>query len=197
VKLGIVSDVHCNIAGLERAVELMGDVDELLCLGDSVFEYRFSNDVIGFLRDREAHVILGNHDEVLLGPHGARARSNGDVNPDLVAWLAERPFQHELRVDRTRILMVHSTPFPPYGAYVTPSAREMEIFGKVDADVVLYGHTHQQVVRRIDDVLVVNPGSAGDGRDHRNDRQLSFAVLDTGTLEVSVTDFPDPRFDQD
>ena len=36
VKFGIVSDVHCNAAGLERAIALMGEIDELICLGDSI-----------------------------------------------------------------------------------------------------------------------------------------------------------------
>src|ERR1700736_5478890 len=40
VKLGIVSDIHCNAAGLRAALALMGDVDELICLGDSIWEYR-------------------------------------------------------------------------------------------------------------------------------------------------------------
>ena len=31
MKLGIVSDLHCNFAGLTRALEIMGQVDELLC----------------------------------------------------------------------------------------------------------------------------------------------------------------------
>jgi hypothetical protein len=40
---------------------------------------------------------------------------------------------------------------------------------------------------------VVNPGSAGDARDHRNGGQLSCAVLDTASEEAWVIDFPDPR----
>jgi putative phosphoesterase len=63
-------------------------------------------------------------------------------------------------------------------------------FGEADADIVLYGHTHQQVVRRLGRVLVVNPGSAGDPRDPRNGGQLSCAVLDTATEQVVVHDFP-------
>ena len=46
LKIGIVSDVHCNHAGLLQALELLGDVDELICLGDSIYEYRFSNEVV-------------------------------------------------------------------------------------------------------------------------------------------------------
>jgi predicted phosphodiesterase len=41
---------------------------------------------------------------------------------------------------------------------------------------------------------VINPGSAGDARDHGNDRQLSCAVLDTTTHEVRMINYPDPRF---
>ena len=57
---------------------------------------------------------------------------------------------------------------------------------------VLFGHTHQQLAERFGRVLVINPGSTGDGRDPRNDRQLSCAVLDTETAEVNIIDFPDP-----
>jgi len=38
VRIGIVSDLHCNFAGLSQALDRMGDVDELICLGDSIWE---------------------------------------------------------------------------------------------------------------------------------------------------------------
>jgi putative phosphoesterase len=190
LKLGIVSDLHCNIAGLDRALEIMGPIDALLCLGDSIYEYRFSNAVVGRLRELDALTIQGNHEEVFLGAAGARARSGTEIDRSLLDWLAGRPHRHELRIDGKRILMVHSTPWEPRGSYVQPTSAELERFGEADADIVLYGHTHRQLVRRIGRVLVVNPGSAGDGRDPRNGRQLSCAVLDTATEEVAVHDFP-------
>ncbi len=58
---------------------------------------------------------------------------------------------------------------------------------------MLYGHTHQQVVRRFGAVVVINPGSAGEARDTANRFQLSCAVLDTASDEVQLIDFPDPR----
>ncbi len=192
MKLGIVSDLHCNIAGLDRALEIMGPIEALLCLGDSIYEYSFSNEVVGRLRELDALTIQGNHEEVFLGPAGARARARPEIDQSLLDWLAERPHRHELRIDGKRILMVHSTPWEPRGSYVLPTSSELQRFGEADADIVLYGHTHQQVVRRIGRVLVVNPGSTGDGRDPRNGRQLSCAVLDTVTEEVVVHDFLAP-----
>jgi putative phosphoesterase len=192
VKLGIVSDLHCNIAGLDRALELMGPIDSLLCLGDSIYEYSFSNDVIARLRALDALTILGNHEEVFLGSAGERARSRPEIDPSLLDWLAERPHCRDLQIDGKRILMVHSTPWEPRGSYVLPTSSELQRFGEADADIVLYGHTHRQLVRRIGRVLVVNPGSAGEARDPRNGGQLSCAVLDTATEEVVLRDFPPP-----
>lgn len=190
MKLGIVSDLHCNIDGLDRALETMGPIDTLLCLGDSIHQYRFSNAVIGRLREVDALTILGNHEEIFLGPDGGPARARGEIDRSLLDWLAGQPHRRELRIDGKRILMVHSTPWEPRGTYVMPTSSELQRFGETDADIVLYGHTHQQVVRRVGRVLVVNPGSTGQGRDPRNGGQLSCAVLDTVTEAVVVHDFP-------
>jgi putative phosphoesterase len=193
VKLGIVSDIHCNSAGLERALALMGDIDLLICLGDSIYEYRFSNAVVRLLRERDAEVILGNHEECFFGPHGARARARSGIDPALADWLSGRPYRRELHLGGKRLLLVHSTPWQPYGTYVYPGTSLLQRFAEPEADVVLYGHTHQQLVQRVGRVLVINPGSAGDARDHRNGGQLSCAVLDTASEEVCVLDYPDPQ----
>jgi putative phosphoesterase len=192
VKIGIVSDVHCNRPGLTKALEILGDVDELVCLGDSIYEYRFSNEVLQILKDREAHTILGNHEEGFLGPQGDRARRASWIDHSLLQWLAERPKRLELNFGGKKILIVHSTPWEPRGAYVYPHSSLLERFGEVEADFVLYGHTHHQLVRRVGKVLVINPGSAGEARDQGNGRQLSCATLDTVTGEVVIADFPEP-----
>ena len=194
MKIGIVSDIHANIQGLRLALDAMGNIDELLCLGDSIFEYQFSNEVVALLRERQAHVIQGNHEEVFLSDAGKRARERDNVDPDLLGWLAEQPHRRTLALGGRKILMIHSTPWEPRGGYVYPHSAHLERFGDVDADFVLYGHTHAQVVRRFGSVTVINPGSAGDARDSNNNRQLSCAVIETETGEVTVIDYADPRY---
>lgn len=194
MKVGIVSDLHCNIQGLDLALEAMGDVDELLCLGDSIFEYKFSNDVLARLQQRRAHIIQGNHEEVFLSPAGTRAREREGIDPALLRYLAEQPPRRYLELAGKRLLLIHSTPWEPRGEYIHPHSPRLSRFAEADADIVLYGHTHCQTVQRFGDVLVINPGSAGDARDSRNDRQLSCAVLDLGSEEVRVIDYPDPRY---
>ena len=192
VKLGIVSDLHCNIDGLNQALEIMSDVDQVLCLGDSIYEYRFSNEIVARLREIDALVIQGNHEEVFLGPGGVRARSRDTIDQDLLKWLADQPARRALEFGGKTLLMVHSTPWDPRGEYVYPHSPNLNRFGETDADFILYGHTHQQLAQRIGGSLVINPGSAGDGRDQSNGRALSCAVLDTVSEEVVITDFEDP-----
>jgi len=192
MRIGIVSDIHCNIAGLAAALEAMGPVDELLCAGDSVFEYRLGNEVVELLRERGARTILGNHEHVLLGPQGARARAAAHVKKDNLDWLAALPWRIEFTAMGKRVLMVHGSPHEPYGEYIYPGSREFKKLGDVDADYLIYGHTHCQIAERVGRVMVINPGSAGDARDHRNGRRLSYAVLDIASDEVRIENYDVP-----
>ena len=192
MRVGIVSDLHCNLGGLEEALQRMGAIDELLCLGDSIYEYQFSNEVVDRLRDLGALVIKGNHEEVFFGPHGARARAREGNDPELMAWLDDQPYRRDLNWAGTRVLMVHSTPWEPRGTYIYGHSNGLQRFAEADADIVMYGHTHEQLVVKVGPVLVVNPGSAGEGRDHRNGRKLSCAVLELPSGRVEVFDFPNP-----
>jgi putative phosphoesterase len=187
LRIGIVSDVHGNANGLACALERMGDVDELLCVGDIVEEFRFSNDAVAILRDRDARCVLGNHDVGLLGPHGERARSADHVDPDLIGWLASHPLTVDTLIEGHRMVMTHASPCPPHTQYVLPMSPEMKRIGEVDADLVIIGHTHRQVVHRVGRPLVVNPGSVGQARDPHNCKRLSYAVLEITPGEIAVT----------
>ncbi len=192
MRIGIVSDIHCNLAGLRAAVAAVGAVAELVCAGDLVYQFRFSNEVVRELKGLGARVILGNHDEVILGPHGERARSAPHVDRDLVRWLAEQPTELRTTVNGRRLLVVHASPREPRKEYLYPNDMKLRQAAELDADVLVYGHTHYQHARTYGRVLVVNPGSAGEPRDPRNGFRLSCAVLDTETLEVRFIDYPDP-----
>ena len=192
MRLGIVSDIHCNIEGLDRALERMGPVDELLCAGDAIYQFRFSNEVIVRLREVGARFILGNHEEILLSDAGVRARESPKVDRELLAWASEHPNTLRTQVDGKTLLMFHATPWEPRRDYLYPSSSELQKLAHLEADFVIYGHTHYQLERRIGNALVINPGSAGEPRDPNNDFQLSYAVLDTSDESVTFDSFPDP-----
>src|SRR5438132_6848893 len=118
MRIGIVSDIHCNAAGLEAALRILGDVDEVVCSGDAIYQYRFSNEVVDLLRQRGARVILGNHEATFLGRDGERARSAPTINHDHLSWLAEQPESIVTIAGGQRLLIVHGSPWEPFREYV-------------------------------------------------------------------------------
>lgn len=193
MKIGIVSDIHGNLEGLDAALARMSAADEIFCAGDAFDECRFSNGVIARLREIGACYVLGNHEQVLLSAAGERAQQRPDVDPELLEWTRHQPRWIETRVDGKRLVMFHATPFPPHSEYVYPHSPALARFGEVKADFAIYGHTHTPLARSIGATLVINPGSAGEGRDSTRGHRLSCALLDTRSGEVEFAEFPNPR----
>ncbi|HLZ71538.1 MAG TPA: metallophosphoesterase family protein [Dehalococcoidia bacterium] len=193
MRIGIVSDIHCNIAGLDCALAAMGDVDELICAGDAIYQFRFSNEVAARLRERDARIIQGNHEETFFSRDGVRAQAAPWIQADLRDFLSAQPLDLRVQVNGKRLLVVHGSPFDPHREYVYPNSPTLRRCAEIDdAEIVILGHTHYQMAERVGRVLVINPGSAGEPRDPRNDFQLSFAILDTQTDEVQFGNFADP-----
>ncbi|MDA0301909.1 MAG: YfcE family phosphodiesterase [Chloroflexi bacterium] len=186
MRIGIVSDIHCNVEGLRLALKRMGDVDELLCAGDLMYGFRFSNDVVEELRARGARTVQGNHERTMLSAAGDRARNQQFVKSENVDYIAALPRVIETEVSGKRLVMVHGSPFEPFDEYLYPKARTLRRFKDLDADYVILGHTHYPMVERVGNVLVINPGSAGEPAD------LSYAVLDTASGEVTFDAFARP-----
>lgn len=190
MRIGIVSDIHCNAWALEQALRRMGRIDALLCAGDAISQTRFSDEVVKRLRQLGAQVVLGNHDLEYLTHAADKAVESGRADGELVQWLRGQPQRLEMKVAGKRLLMVHATPWS--WDYVYPGSPQMNRFAEVEADFVLGGHTHTPFSGRIGRPLVVNPGSAGHGRFHPEGPILSCAVLDAALEEVQFFDFPGP-----
>ncbi|MBV1877011.1 MAG: metallophosphatase family protein [Pseudomonadales bacterium] len=194
MKIGIVSDIHGNLPGLEAALDSMGSIDHLICPGDAFDEYSFSNEVVARLRELKADYVLGNHEDMFFSRAGERARSHPGIDQELMQWAASRPHYLNLEFGDKRLLLFHSTPWEPYGDYVFPHMKSTLVrFGESDADYMVYGHTHSQLLQRHNGTLVINPGSAGHARDASNGRRLSYCLLDTETDEAQIVDYDDPR----
>lgn len=185
MKLGIVSDIHCQEAALSRAIAALGPVDMLICAGDAIDQARFCNDTVKLLRDFRFETIRGNHEKhFFAGP----ARHAPHVDPELAEWLASRPYERHLELAGRRLHLVHATTWSADFPYVPPGHREFPRFAESNADIVIYGHTHVPVVRRMGGTLIVNPGSVGEGRPEPHGFVRSCALVDLAAGEARIID---------
>lgn len=193
LRIGIVSDLHGQFRALDLALARMGPIDHLLCAGDVINQFRFSNETVNRLRELDATTVWGNHEAAWFEPSNAAARRSPGIDPAASDWLRSRPLLCKQTLAGVRILLVHATPASPIGEYVTDSgARFAAHFAQaqVEADIVVCGHTHQPGMRRLGHLQVVNPGSVGEGRPSSGGFIGSCAVLSLPEAIVEWHDLP-------
>jgi putative phosphoesterase len=188
MRIGLLSDAHGNADAVALGVErLQGRVDRIRFAGDAMDQYRFSNSVVEIIRELGIDYVVGNHEEVVLGPLGSRVRAASFVKPENLRFVAQAPRRLELDLDGKRLLMVHGSPWHPHDEYIYPSSKLLPRFAELDFDYVVYGHTHTPMVHRSGRVLVINPGSIGTPRNGGLDSPaFSYAILDTATDRVEL-----------
>jgi putative phosphoesterase len=182
VRIGIVSDIHCNAEGLRTGLTAMGDIDALLCPGDLIYAYQYSREVVSVLRERDARVVLGNHELGFL----ANGLADKEPDRDGVEYLRGLPLSLDFELAGKRFVMLHASPFDREHQYLyEPSLNfDLSAFQDTDADYLIVGHTHTVVDQKRGRTRLINPGSAGEPRPVRGELLLSCAVLDVERDEV-------------
>ncbi len=166
--VGVLSDSHDNVEGVEKAIEFFNDrgVDFVFHLGDIVspFTLRLFSKL-----EPDFGVVFGNNDgdKLLLS---SIAREYGFIisEPPLLLELASR-----------KILALHGWRDPKYTIDLVDSLAKSRTY-----DVILYGHTHRVDVRKMGKTLVVNPGEVHGYISGKS----TIAIIDLDKLEVEVVE---------
>lgn len=172
MKIGLISDIHGDMAGLESALAIFAreDVDRVLCAGDLVERGTDGDRVVQLLQEREIPCVQGNHDE--FAPDNQRwLRDNSDLNhphvrgqlltEETLAYLQQLPASLRFEWAGLCVLLIHGTPksnleflFPH-----SPAARFEVIAKEAETDIIICGHTHEPMQVKHLGVRFFNPGS--------------------------------------
>jgi putative phosphoesterase len=172
VRVAALFDVHAVLPALEPVLAEVEHEDvDLIVLGGDCIHGPQPAETLARLRalgDR-AVWIRGNADRLA----GADADTGADtmvayvarlIGPAGIAFLRDLAPAFETEIDGLgRVLFCHATPRDDEEVVtpLTPDERLAAILSKVEADVVVAGHTHMQQDRRVGSVRWVNAGSVG------------------------------------
>jgi len=197
MRIGIVSDVHCDHEGLAFVVSefAASGVDEIILAGDAHNQYRFSNEVTELIREHEMRYVLGNHEEILLRPD-SRAITMPAVRADNVEFVRSSPTRIRTIVSGKVLTVVHANPFEPNFDYLYPGNPAFSRCDELDTDYLVLGHTHVPMAERIGRTLVVNPGSLPATLPQGVNRSIAYAILDIAADEATLIRRPRPDFTQ-
>ena len=180
MKIGIVSDVHGDIAALNRALahfDADPEIELILNAGDLVGRGPAQDDVVAAIREREIPSVRGNHDECEF-----------QLRPDHLTYLHGLPLDWRGSLGGMRIFMCHGKPgnnlWGLYRDHASDALLTMMLAG-LQSDVLVTGHTHVPLSVVVPGGIVVNPGSLYTFPAARSS-SCSYGVLELAELEFTV-----------
>jgi putative phosphoesterase len=197
MKIALLADIHANFPALEKALDVSQaeGVDWFMVAGDLVGFYPFPGEVVDTVKERlaaRACIVAGNHDhKVLTGEEFPESFSatvtarwqRSVLTEEQFGFIRELPQKIYHHINGCQFLIVHGSPKAPLSGRIT-SIDQIE---PVDADIVVFGHTHKPALMEKDRVLWVNPGSVGQPRD--GDPRGSMAIIDLPEMQVRFIRF--------
>lgn len=200
--VGVLGDIHGNSLALKAVLDEIRNykIKYLLITGDIVGYYYHPDRVFEELDAWPYEIVQGNHDR-LLGEiyHGKtnwrkiyRKKYGSGIecaldtlSPEQCEYLAKLPPKKEIMINNKKILLCHGSPFDQ-DEYIYPDSPG-EIFLRLSDlgyDVIIMGHTHYPLKKRINSTTILNPGSLGQTRNYVPGAH--WALLDLDTLDVQL-----------
>lgn len=182
MKVGIISDVHGDLDTLLTTLNRLSyehQATHVLCAGDIVGRGPRENAVVEEIRRRSIISVRGNHDDYVT-----------DINGENQQYLKELPIDWQGQISNRTIFMCHGKPgnnmWGMYRDHLSETYLSM-VLSSLQADVLITGHTHVPLYMRVDEGVLVNPGSLYTFDSSRS-TSGTYGVLDLVTLHFDLYD---------
>lgn len=203
MKIGILSDIHANRTALSAVVEELHSMQirNLIIAGDTVGYYYEILGVRELLRDFMLFETLGNHEMSLLSDdqthleeyrkkYGSGLSKNlEDLGSAGLEYIRNLSHPYRVKLENLSFLISHGTPWD-INQYLYPNS-SVELWDKFESysdDIFVLGHTHHQMIKRLKNKLIINPGSVGQSRCGKANAE--WAIFDSSDRSVMFRSTP-------
>jgi putative phosphoesterase len=207
MRVALIGDIHANLPALEAVLAHAEsqDIEAIWHVGDFVGYGAFPDEVVRLLRKRDDVLsIVGNYDLKVLAFKKKKDKWQKKKQPakyQAFEWAYEnlskknrkylRFLSQELRlkVKGNRILLTHGSPVSDEESITADTTEEHlnKLAQKAKADIIISGHSHQPLARKVDDVWFINTGSVG--RPDDGDPRACYAVLQIESDQIEVNHY--------
>jgi putative phosphoesterase len=205
MKIAIFGDIHGNLEALKaaHAAAVSKHAEKIFHLGDLGGYAPFVNEVVDFLIEHNIDGVQGNYDETVANDREHCGCKYEDPVQEEMAnlsftWTKEHASQKTkeylrnlppvlfFSVEGKKIVLFHATPRKNnlYWFEDRPEKFFHEMAEKVDADIMVYGHTHKPYWKDFNGKVFINAGSAGKPKD--GDPRSCVTLIDITSNAVQV-----------
>jgi putative phosphoesterase len=177
MRVALISDIHGNLMAFDAVLAELSreDIDGILCLGDVAIGPQ-PRETLDRLQELGCPVVMGNWDLAMLD---GMPKAHTEIDRMLVeigAFWAGSLRDHDREFMRSFVptltleleqgitmLAFHGSPRSPddFIFATTPDEELALMLGAAKAQVLVGGHSHVQLFRRLPGSVLVNPGSVG------------------------------------
>ncbi len=203
--IALISDIHGNLPALKAVLEDAGraKAKQIWCLGDIVGYTPFPNECIELIQKEASASVVGNYDQKVIRFKQKRIEwkiskktakfdafewNHQHLNPRNQKYLDSLHEKIRLKRGKFKIFLTHGSPESIDEPVFPETSRErlVELGNIADADMIVMGHTHQFMNRKVGNQWFINPGSVG--MPAQKDLRASYALLDISQDKINVTE---------
>ncbi len=183
MKIGVISDTHGHEQHFAKAVEkFFHDADLILHAGDILYHGPRNP----MLEDYNPAKLAERINESKIPIVIARGNCDSDVDQNVINVPIQAPFAYVYAMNK-KIIVTHGTQFTYCNSPENPDWKKMigEIStqaNKLNADIFITGHIHNNILERQGNSILLNPGSAA--LPNRKDKRPTIAVIDDEKIEI-------------
>jgi putative phosphoesterase len=175
MKIAIISDIHGNKIALEAVLKdvEVEKADHIIILGDIITDFpQNTKEIIKVVKSVTDFVIKGNR-EITINNNMEDGKSKkqflstyltyNELSSNELNYINSLPEQLSLIFNENFSLRcVHGSPFSAFEHIIENNDIEnIKTLNKIDEKILLCGHTHKQWFNKLDNKIIINPGSVG------------------------------------
>lgn len=199
-RFALIGDVHAEDERLETAIALArGEAAEaILCVGDVADGFGDLERTVAILAREGVHTVRGNHDRWFL--EGTMRTLSPPIQlrdecPEAAAALERMPLVREVATLRGPLLLCHAVADDDFSVIKAHTSEdEVRWIGAWSRlrrtaryRYMAAGHTHDVMVRTIDGITILNPGTL------KRDKDPRTTIVDLRALTMDVYTLADAR----
>ncbi|HHX69395.1 MAG: phosphodiesterase [Miniphocaeibacter sp.] len=166
MKIGILSDTHGDIVQTKKALKILKDCDYIIHCGDVLY-HGPRNDLPKNYNPRDLAAYLSTLENIYY--------IRGNCDSDVDEMVIKKDLKSKSKVfnfGKYNIFAIHG--------YEETEDERIKKAREVNANIVVSGHTHIKVLKKVGNTVVINPGSTTIPKDGTS----SCAIISNKTVDL-------------
>ncbi len=170
MKIGVISDTHGSLEAWDKAINHFKECDLIMHAGDVLYHGPRNPLPPGYDPKKLAESINNSPIPVFI----VRGNCDAEVEEVMLELPILSPYFFTF-IDGFKILMLHGTNY-------IEEEKLAEVGAKYRADLVVFGHIHTPVIKKMDNTVIFNPGSPS----LPFTTEATVGILDTEVRKIEI-----------